>query len=154
MQILHLNEYLANKTASSVQAPALAENTWTLLQTDRSQDHNTYGEAFIQLMLANHINKTEAERTAAGWNGDNFTYYERGSDYLFTWNIGWDTNCDASEFYIAFHSMANAAGATDTGSCNWQVNGRYLSISWNQNQNTTLVACSNVEAATQPSYFH
>lgn len=146
-QILHPEKYFANETAQKVYSPALAEDTWTKINT------NSYGEYFIQVMLNNWLPETQAQSVSSGWAGDNFTYYERGNDYLFTWNIKWDTNCDASDFYIYFHTMMNATGSVDYGSCNWFSNGRYLSISWNQNQNTTLIACSPVKAATVSTYF-
>ena len=128
-------------------SPALAEDTWTKINT------NSYGEYFIQVMLSNWLPETQAQSVSSGWAGDNFTYYERGNDFLFTWNIKWDTSCDASDFYIYFHTMMNATGSVDYGSCNWFSNGRYLSISWNQNRNTTLITCSPVQAATVSTYF-
>ena len=146
-QILHPEQYFANQTNQPVNAPTLAENSWTQIKNDR------YGEYFIQVMLKNWVPATEAKNASTGWVGDNYTYYERSNDYLFTWNIKWGSSCDASDFYVAFHNMAIAAGATDYGSCNWAANGRYLSITWDQSQNTTLVACSNVQAATQADYF-
>ena len=152
-QILYPDKYFANETVQPVQAPALAENNWTIVSNSYNQNSNSYGEYFIQVMLGNHLSTSDAQQAAAGWAGDNFTYYERGGDYLFTWNIKWDSSCDASEFYVAFHNMANAAGATDQGSCNWLANGRYLSITWNQDQNSTLIAGSDIQAPTQASYF-
>jgi hypothetical protein len=154
-QILHPEEYFANTTAKQVSAPAPAEDNWTLVQTDRGQDHNTYGEYFIQAMLSTWLNESIAQKAAAGWAGDNFTYYERGtSDYLFTWNIQWNSNCDASEFYVTFHNMADAAGAQGDGSCHWSASGsRYEMIEWNQATNSTLIAVSNIQSATQESYF-
>jgi hypothetical protein len=152
-QILYPDDYFANQTAQAVPAPTLADITWTLIQTDKGQDHNTYGEYFIQVMLGNWLSKTEAHNASSGWTGDNFTYYEKGNDYLFTWNVKWDNNCDASEFYVAFHDMVNATGATDQGSCYWSSNGRYVMINWDQNTNSTLIAVSTVQNATQASYF-
>ena len=152
-QIIYPDKYFANETAQPVPAPTLAENNWQLAQTDRGQNHNTYGEHFINIMLANWLNKNTAQQASTGWGGDNFTYYERGSDFLFTWNIKWDTSCDASEFYIAFFNMMNATGAIGDGSCLWTAYGRHIYIDWNQNLNTTLVAVSTVQSAVQPTYF-
>jgi len=152
-QIIYPDKYFANETAKPVQAPTLAESNWQLALTDRGQNHNTYGEHFIKIMLANWLNKNTAQQASTGWGGDNFTYYERGSDFLFTWNIKWDTSCDASEFYIAFFNMMNATGATGDGSCLWNAYGRYIYIDWNQNLNTTLIAVSTVQSAVQPNYF-
>ncbi len=150
-QILHPEEYFLGVTNQPVNAPVLAEDTWTQIDTDR------YGEYFVYVMLANWLPQNDAAELSAGWVGDNFTYYERGTDYLFTWNIKWDTSCDASNFYVSFHTLMNATGSVDEGSCNWVINGangvRYLSITWNQDLNTTLIACSPVQAATDASYF-
>ncbi len=152
-QVIHPDKYFANETAQSVGAPTLAESTWNLALTDRGQKYNTYGEEFVNVMLGKWLNKSAAQRGAEGWAGDNLTYYERGSDFLFTWNIKWDTTCDASQFYIAFNNMADSTGAVGDGSCQWSSYGRFLSIEWNQDMNTTLIACSTVQAAVQPSYF-
>lgn len=146
-QILHPDKYFENETAQTVNAPIIADDSWAKIKTDR------YGEYFIQVMLNNWLSSNQAQNVASGWAGDNFTYYERGNDYLFTWNIKWDTSCDASDFYVAVHNMMNATGSVDYGSCNWFSNDRYLSISWNQDQNTTLIVCSPIQAAAQFSYF-
>ncbi len=152
-QILHPEMYFENQTAQQVQSPTLAENNWNQITNSYNQKSDRLGEYFIQVMLGRWLNQTKAQEASAGWLGDNFTYYQRDSNYLFTWNIQWSSNCDASDFYVTFHNMANAAGATDYGSCNWSANGRYLSIMWDQSQNTTLIAGSNVQAATQETYF-
>jgi hypothetical protein len=146
-QILHPEKYFSNESAQLTRSPTLAENTWTKIKTD------SYGEYFIQTMLKNWLSDNNSMRASAGWAGDNFTYYERGSDYLFTWNIKWDSSCDASDFYVLFHSMMNATGSVDYGSCNWFSNDRYLMINWDQKTNSTLIACSPIQSATQQSYF-
>ncbi len=153
-QILHPDKYFANETAQEVPAPTLAEDNWDLIPTDRGKNYNTYGEYFIQNMLGNWLSESDAQRATAGWAGDNFTYYERGSEYLFTWNIKWDTKCDASDFYVTFHNMVNATGAARENSCPyWSANGRYVMIEWDQNTNTTLIAGSNNQTAAKASYF-
>jgi hypothetical protein len=152
-QILHPDKYFANETAQAVSAPTLTEDTWTIVKTDYNENHNTYGEYFIQNMLGNWLNQNESQKAAAGWAGDNLTYYERGGEYLFTWNLKWDSPTDASEFYAAFHNMINASGAAADNSSHWSANGRYLMIEWNQNSNTTLIAVSTNQTAVQESYF-
>lgn len=144
-QILHSDKYFTNETAQQATSPTLAENDWTQVRNDR------YGEYFIQVMLGNWLNESEAQKAAAGWAGDNFTYYERGNDYLFAWNIKWDSSCDASEFYVAFNNMLNAAGTEKENCTHWFASGRYLSITWNQDLNSTLVAASSNETAVLPS---
>ncbi len=146
-QILHPEKYFAAEPAQNVSAPSFAEKDWTAMKTDQ------FGEYFIQVMLGNWLSQNQSKTAAAGWGGDNMTYYERGNDYLFTWRIGWDSAGDASEFSIAFHDMMDAAGATRESNSQWFANGRYLSIDWNQSSNSTLIACSTDETAVQPSSF-
>ena len=146
-QILYPDKYFANETAKQVAPPTIAESNWSIIRTER------YGEYFIQVMLGSWLSKAEAQQAGAGWGGDILTYYERGGDYLFTWNIQWDSNCDASEFYVAFHNIVNATGAVKQNCTHWYINGRYISITWNQTSNTTLIACSTIENAVLSSYF-
>jgi len=146
-QVVHPGKYFANETAQQVAAPELAENDWSQVRNDR------YGEFFIQIMLDNWLDESEAQKAAAGWSGDNFTYYERGDEFLFTWNIKWDSSYDASEFYDAFNNMPNAAGAEKENLAHWYANGRYLSITWNQDLNSTFIASSTNENALFPSNF-
>ncbi|NLE03742.1 MAG: hypothetical protein GX638_02930, partial [Crenarchaeota archaeon] len=104
-QILHLDKYYANETAKIVTTPSMADENWTLIKTSRGYDSDTYGECFIQIMLSNWLNDENTQiaiEAAAGWGGDNFTYYEKGDEFLFIWNIVWDSTQDASEFYQAF----------------------------------------------------
>ncbi len=146
-QIIHPDKYFANETVQQITSPTLAENDWTKISTDR------YGEYFIQVMFANWLSQQDAKNAATGWGGDKLTYYERGNQYLFTWNIGWDTPYDACEFFVAFNFMMNSTGAVRDNFCYWHANDRYLSIGWNQATNTVLIACSNNQTATQQSYF-
>jgi hypothetical protein len=146
-QIMYPDKYFAGESSQQVATPALADKDWTKIS------ENTYGEYFIQVMLGTWLSKTEAETAAAGWNGDTLTYYERENDFLFTWNIKWDSSSDASDFSVAFHNLATATGAEGDDSNNLFANGRYLMIEWNQITNTTLIACSNNQTATLQSYF-
>jgi hypothetical protein len=145
-QILHPDKYFANETAKQILAPTAIPGNWTKIQNNRGQFTDRYGEYFIQDMLSNWLkenNSQEATNAAAGWGGDNFTYYERSSnDFLFTWNIKWDSAYDASEFYQAFIHMMSLTDASQQSTLNWFSNGKYLTISLNQTQNSTLIVCS------------
>jgi hypothetical protein len=152
-QILHPEKYFANETAQKVAAPTLTESNWGTVKTNRGEYHESYGEYFIQVMLGNHLSQGEAKRAATGWAADNFTYYERDNEYLFTWNIMWDSTCDADEFYVAFNNVLNSTGSTKENCTHWSVNDRFISITLNQEQKTTLIACSPNESAVLSSYF-
>lgn len=147
-QILHPEKYLLNETPHRVAASRPSENDWNQVKND------AYGEYFVQDMLGNWLPQDTAQSAAAGWNGDNLTLYEGGAQYLFTWNIGWDSSNDALEFFRAFHSMMNATGAAKENADQWSANGRYLSIEWNQTSNSTLIAYSTIQTAVEPSYFN
>jgi hypothetical protein len=155
-QILHANKYFSNESALPTNAPTLTDDTWTLIQTSRRQNSDSYGEYFIQVMLSNWLknkNENEALNASAGWGGDNFTYYEKSNDFLFTWNITWDSANDASEFQQAFTHMMTYTGATNQGSNEWYANGKYLTLMRNQTSAATLIACSTNQAAVQPTNF-
>jgi hypothetical protein len=156
-QILHVDKYLANETAKKVElSAALTENNWSIIRTNRGEKAESYGEYFIQNMLSNWITENQsqvAKEAAAGWGGDSFAYYERGSDFLFTWNIAWDSSKDASEFFVAFKKMVDLTGATSLGSNEWVENGRYLTLNWETSSDLTFIACSTNRSAVQPSYF-
>ena len=155
-QILHLEKYFANETSIPTKSPIIADDSWTLIQTSRGYNSDTYGEYFIQIMLSNWLknsNEQTAIDAASGWGGDNFTYYEKGNDFLFAWNITWDNIQDASEFNQAFMSMLNLAGAEHQGSSIWLTNGRFLTLRWDQNTASTFIACSTDQTAVQSSFF-
>ncbi len=154
-QILHTDKYFANESNQPVTAPKPTNKDWTPIQINRGTTSERYGEYFIQIMLGNWLkdnNSQQAINAAAGWAGDNFTYYEKGaSDFLFSWNIKWDTATDATEFFKAFQDMMTKTSATEQSSLLWTANGRYLTITINQEQNSTIIACSTDQTAIQPA---
>ncbi|UCC58900.1 MAG: hypothetical protein JSW14_03100 [Candidatus Bathyarchaeum sp.] len=142
-QIMHPEKYFGQEDAIPVEAP-LMSGDWNLTENEK------FGEYFIIVMLDRWISKGEAEQAAEGWGGDNLTYYERGDEYLFTWNIAWDSLDDAHEFYLAFQEMMDKTSAEkENGNC-WSANGRYLSIQWNES--STLIISSDNETIVQSSY--
>jgi hypothetical protein len=152
-QILHPDLYFANFTSQQPIAPKILQSNWTLVQTDRGQNDNTYGEAFIEAMVERWTNQTYAQRAAAGWDGDTFTYYEQGTDYLFAWNLTWTKAQDAFEFSQAFQTMMGQTGATAVSALEWQANGSTLTLTQNPATNSTFIACSNVQSAAKASNF-
>jgi hypothetical protein len=135
-QIMHPEKYFAQEDAQTVEAPSIT-GEWNLKKTDR------FGEYFIQVMLDNWISTDEAEQAAGGWGGDIINYYEKDDDFLFTWNIAWDSKDDAFEFYLAFQEMMYKTSAEKHSCSYWSANGRYISIQWNEN--STLITSSTNE---------
>ena len=143
-QIMDPEKYFAQEDAQTVEAPSIT-GEWNLKKTDR------FGEYFIQVMLDNWISTDDAEQAAEGWGGDTLTYYERDDDFLFTWNIAWDSRDDAHEFYLAFQEMMYKTSAEKHNCSYWFADGRYISIQWNEK--STLIISSANETTVQQSFF-
>jgi len=143
-QIMHPDKYFAQEDELTVEVPSII-GEWNLKKTDR------FGEYFIFVMLDKWISETEAETAAEGWGRDNFTYYERDDDFLFTWNIVWDSKDDANEFYLAFQNLMYKASAEKHNCSYWSAYGRYISIQWNEN--STLILSSANETIVQQQFF-
>ena len=63
---------------------------------------NTMGEYYILLILASKIDMKKAFKAAQGWGGDCLVLYREQDKWILCWNITWDTDLDAQEFYEAF----------------------------------------------------
>jgi len=136
-QIIHPEKYFAQEDSLTVEA-ALVSGDWNLIAKDR------FGEYFIFVMLDNWISESKAELAAEGWGGDVFNYYENDDDFLFTWNIVWDSGEDAYEFYVSFQEMMDTTSADNPTDDCWFAKGRYLSIQWNENS-TLITSSANEE---------
>jgi len=129
-QILHPEKYFNQENSQTIEAPTITGN-WSLTKTDR------LGEYFIQVMLDHWISAEDSKAAASGWGGDIFSYYKNGDEFAFTWNIIWDSEDDAYEFYETFQEMMNETLVDKTDDGNWFDNGRYLSVQLNEN--STLI---------------
>jgi hypothetical protein len=132
-QILHPEKYLSQENAITVEAPTVMGD-WSLTKTDR------LGEYFIYVMLDHWISTEDAEDAATGWGGDVFSYYENEDEFMFTWNIAWDTEADAHEFYEIFQDMMDETLADKVDNDCWFNYGRHISIELNEN--STLITSS------------
>ena len=139
-QILNPEEYYQNITAQPVSSLPSPGQDWTHVK------YTQYGEYFIFSVLNTWLPTDQAKASTDGWRGDNLTYYEKGNEYLFTWNIVWQSQSEASSFSESFQNMTDAAGASRNSNGNWYTNGRYLSIGQEDN-NSTIITCSNNETA-------
>ena len=139
-QIMHPEKYFAQEDDKTVEAPSINAD-WTLKKTD------SFGEYFIRVMLDNWLSENDAELAAEGWGGDVIKYYEKDDDFMFTWNIVWDSEDDAYEFYSNFNEMLYEASAEKHNCSYWSAYGRYVSIQWNEN--STLIISSADETLVQ-----
>jgi hypothetical protein len=142
-QIIHPEKYLAQEDALIVEAPYINDG-WSLKKSDR------LGEYLIFVMLDNWLSENEADVAATGWGGDTINYFEKDNDFLFTWNIVWDSKDDAHEFYIAFQEMMYKTSAEKQNCSHWSDYGRYLSIQWSEN--STLIVSSIDETLVQQPF--
>ena len=143
-QIMHPEKYFAQEDAQTVEVPSIT-GEWNLKKTDR------FGEYFIFVMLDNWLSETDAKNAAEGWGGDLINYYEKDDDFLFTWNIAWDSSEDAYEFYAAFQDMMDKTSADNPTDDCWFAYERYLSIQLNEN--STLIISSADETIVQQPFL-
>lgn len=115
------------------------------MKTDR------LGEHLILAMLNAYLPGDESRQAAEGWGGDLFVYYERGNDYLFIWNIVWDTELDAAQFSNSFLSFMREVGGERLGPNVWKARGEYLSFK-GEKLTTLIVGSTTLEwQANAPS---
>mgnify|MGYP000167908978 CR=1 FL=1 len=138
-QIMHPEKYFNGEEAEDVEEPTVLGDKWQKVRNDR------LGEYFILVMLGNWVSIEEAERAAEGWGGDNFTYYEKGADYLITWNITWDSLKDAREFYLSFQSMMQKVEVEEKNRNLWYKHGRYISVKL-RGRSTLIVVSTDRDA--------
>ncbi len=62
---------------------------------------NVMGEYYILLILAPKVGLDEAFKATEGWGGDKLALYKTREEWILYWNITWDTQIDAEEFYNA-----------------------------------------------------
>jgi len=152
-QILHPDKYFTGETAKPTHTPKPNDDNWTIIPNKYGYHSDTYGEHFIYVILGRWLNDTQAQETATGWSGDSFTYYEKNQDFLFAWNITWNSKQDAAEFNQAFTTMLNFTQANVQGNNIWFTNSRYLTITCNPNTQSTLILCSTDPTAINPTFF-
>jgi hypothetical protein len=152
-QIIHPDKYFAGEPAKTNLAPTPADKSWSIIPSSYGYNSDTYGEYFIYVMLNRWLNESQAQQAATGWGGDNFTYYEKNKDFLFTWNITWDSIQDACEFNQAFLGLLNITQTNPQDNNTWFTNGRYLTLTWNPNTEATLIVCSTNPDIGDPSFF-
>ena len=143
-QMMHPEKYFAQEDAQTVEAPSITGD-WNKTKNDR------FGEYFILVMLDDWISETEAEQATEGWGGAVLNYYERDDDFLFTWNIAWDSGTDAHEFYLALQNMMYKVSAEKENCSLWFADGRYISIQWNEN--STLIISSTNKTIVQQLFL-
>lgn len=153
-EILHPEKYLEGESFVQVNSISLNSSDWNLVKTER------LGEHFIRVMLSSHIPRDYAIKAAEGWLGDNFTYYKKEENHLFTWKIVWDTERDSVEFFDSFVQMMDAVDArqiltscrcSSNNTVMWKAEDQYISLI--RNQSSVVVSGSTELNWYQPSSY-
>ncbi len=115
-QILHPEKYLHDRRDPKkialakrvVTGSPSSERGWRLI------GDNVLGEFGVRSLLSQQLGVLEAQRIAAGWNGDRYLVYERGSNgpTALVWTTAWTTEKEAGNFADAYRRLADKRGIT------------------------------------------
>jgi hypothetical protein len=109
-QILHPEKYLQKESPVKVTQPDLAASPgkdW------KSSDIDVLGEFTYYLILSQFLSKSEAQRAAAGWGGDQAVFYDRAVEGdVIVLQSTWDTEKDATELFNAYISRTQKRYST------------------------------------------
>jgi hypothetical protein len=102
-QLLHPEKFFeAFDSPAAVELPdfaALLGPQWSEIEND------TLGELMVRVLLRRFLGEAEADRGAAGWDGDRFVAFRRGDEVGFVWVLAWDSSEDAEEFVAGFNEV-------------------------------------------------
>jgi hypothetical protein len=109
-QIMHPDKYLAGEVDRIPElgdVPGAVGAGWLELRRD------VFGELFIRVYLERELSSEEALMAAEGWAGDRvlFLTSEDGGGYLLVLRTRWDTTGEAQEFFSAYATFMQRAGA-------------------------------------------
>lgn len=68
------------------------------------------GEAFLRVALQNGLNRSAADRAAAGWGTDDLRIYRSDRRANFVWTLRFDDRANATEFDRLFREYLDARG--------------------------------------------
>lgn len=95
-QILHPEKFIDREDPTIIEVPDFTtalEGEWTVF------DDNTFGEFQIRVMLQQtSMSDEQAERAAAGWNGDTYVVAGTETEDAIHWVSEWESEQDALEF--------------------------------------------------------
>lgn len=101
-EILHPEKYLAG-TQDFIDLEDHPPPKKVSTASDKSVYSDRYGEFFIATMLGTWLPAKRASDAASGWGGDRISLYAlpSSSKKLLVWDLRWDTEKDAKEFFEA-----------------------------------------------------
>ena len=107
-QVMHPEKYVCGEEPVAVKL--------SIEQHEKPLYSDTMGEYYILLVIATKLGLNKAQVAAQGWGGDRLAlYYNHAIDmWSVYWNITWDSEQDAREFYQIFSDALMETGATLT----------------------------------------
>ncbi len=104
-QLLHQTPYTSNAKPMAVKLGDLSSKLgvgWHLVT------ENVMGEATWQMIFAYDMSATAATKSADGWDGDWYQYYENAKgEGIFVTRTDWETLLDATEFVVGLNVYSN-----------------------------------------------
>lgn len=112
-QIIHPELYLAGEKPMVVTLPEIAPaDDWTPITS------GVLGEFYLEQHLLTQLSPDEARDAAAGWGGDAFQIYQKGSDLALVVHFMWDSPDEQKEFQSTYLTFAAAQmGITAQDEC-------------------------------------
>jgi tetratricopeptide (TPR) repeat protein len=148
-QVMHPDKYLAGEVG---QVPEVGSLPGALGEGWEELSRDVLGELFIRVYLERELGSEEALMAAEGWEGDTaaFLSNEEEGQQLFVLRIHWDSESNADEFFSAYATFMQRAGA-GTGSTEdphrqwWHTEGQVACLS-QQGDDTLLLLASDSES--------
>ena len=106
-QILHPEQFLRDRhDPEKIALKKLDAGQWRLI------GDNVLGEFGVRCLLSPSLGALEAQRLAAGWNGDRYHVYERGTNgpTALMWTTAWTTEKEAVDFADAYQQLTEKRG--------------------------------------------
>lgn len=108
-EILHPEKFLHDRQPpEKLELPRIVKAGWRLI------GNNVVGEFGLRSLLTASVGIFEAQRAAAGWNGDRYHVYEQGTNgpCVLVWETAWETGAEAEEFAATYQRVISKSGVT------------------------------------------
>lgn len=101
-QILHPERYWDKDAPVVVSLDNLADK---LGSAWKELDNDVMGELGLRLTLATHVGPAVAAKASEGWGGDRYALLQTGDSYVTVFNMTWDSEKEATEFFRLYRAM-------------------------------------------------
>jgi hypothetical protein len=113
-QIIHPEKYGVDEPVE-VKVVDRSSEEWEIIGSDILGEFAIFtmfwGQGVVPL-IAKGKGVTYLSSASAGWGGDEMVIYKRGDEHSYVWEIAWDDEREAMEFFQAYQMMLWLMGAT------------------------------------------